>query len=242
MESEQDNDGTTKILGSLEGVEQVVAQREREILKAMNIYQRLARIRGEVQKVEKSGKHKHFSFAKHDDVTATLAPLYLKYGVDREVSINRTERSGAVLAVTGALRWINIDKPDDYKAIGIFAEGVDVGHRQGGEPNIDGLAVGKAISYAVKIAELKNFCLVGESTPDSERASIGAPVAAPPSSGDYLKLKELYDSCSSEAELKAIRGMVMPLVQGKALDQAQVAELSKLDHEAKQRIQKESGK
>ncbi len=226
MESEQDKENSTRILGSPED------------LSRLNIYQRLARIRAEVQTVEKSGKHKHFAYAKHDDVTATLAPLYLKYGVDREVSINRTERSGAVLAVTAALRWINIDKPDDYKAVGIFAEGVDVGFRQGGEPNIDGLAVGKAISYAVKIAELKNFCLVGESSPDNERASIGVPQAAPPTSGDYLKLKELYQSCSTEEELKAIRGMVMPLVQGKALTQEQISELSKLDHEAKGRIGK----
>lgn len=202
----------------------------------LNIYQRLACIRAEVQTVEKSGKHKHFAYAKHDDVTATLAPLYLRFGVDRCVSIERTTRQGAVLAVEAIMAWVNIDDPNDRKQVGIFAEGVDVGFRTGGEPNIDGLAVGKAISYAVKIAELKNFCLVGEATPDSERATIGLPQATPPSSDDYVKLKELYQSCGTEAELKTIRGMVMPLVQGKSLSQEQIAELSKLDHEAKGRI------
>lgn len=237
MESEKDSGDSTKVQF---GVEEVLAQRSREILQSLNIYQRLHRIRSEVQTIEKSGKHKHFAYAKHDDVTATLAPLYLKYGVDREVSITETGRIGSVLSVRGWIKWVNIDNPDDCKQVGIFAEGVDVGFRQGGEPNIDGLAVGKAISYAVKIAELKNFCLVGESTPDNERAAIGAPpaVTVSPTSEDYKNLKQLYESCATEPELVAIRKMVSPLVLGKALSQEQIAELSKLDHEAKGRIGK----
>lgn len=222
MASETDSESSTKVYGSPLD------------LSGLNIYQRLARIRADVQTVEKAGKHKHFAYAKHDDVTATLAPLYLKYGVDREVSITQTGRIGSVLSVTGKLRWVNIDNPSDCKEVGIFAEGVDVGFRTGGEPNIDGLAVGKAISYAVKMAELKNFCLVGEATPDTDRTSIGV-APTPPSGEDYAKLKQLYESCSTEAELKAIRGMLMPLVQSKSLSNEQISELSKLDHQAKER-------
>lgn len=234
MESEKDNVDSTKV--------QFAGGPDKEDpprIEPLNIYQRLHRIRSEVQTIEKAGKHKHFAYAKHDDVTATLAPLYLKYGVDREVSITETGRIGSVLSVRGWIKWVNIDSPDDCKQVGIFAEGVDVGFRNGGEPNIDGLAVGKAISYAVKIAELKNFCLVGESAPDNERAAIGAPPPAinvSPSSEDYKNLKQLYESCGTEAELTAIRKMVSPLVLGKALSQEQIAELSRLDHEAKGRM------
>lgn len=207
----------------------------------LNIYQRLHRIRGEVQRVEKAGKHAHFAFAKHDDVTATLAPLYLKYGVDRQVSMRRVERSGSVLGVEVELAWVNIDNPDDKKSVVTFAEGIDNGFRKDGSPNIDGLASGKAVSYAVKIAEMKNFCLVGESTPDNERAALGAPNTAPvaaPSSDELQKLKELYQSCGTKEELQAIRKMIAPLVASRALTSEQVAELSPLDHQASQRIGK----
>lgn len=218
MGSEQDSASTTKVLGSPEDITK------------LNIYQRLARIRAEVQTVEKSGKHKHFAYAKHDDVTATLAPLYLKYGVDREVSIDDVARSNEAFLVKGTMSWVNVDNPSDRKTVGISAEGVDIKQN-------DGLASGKALSYAVKISELKNFCLIGEPTPDNERAQIGVSASfVPPSTAEYSKLKELYQACGTEEELKTIRGMVMPMVQGKALDQAQISELSKLDHEAKGRI------
>jgi hypothetical protein len=131
---------------------------------------------------------------------------------------------------------VNIDKPEDRKSVLVYTEGVNVMKRDGGE-NRDGLASGKALSYAVKMAELKNFCLVGDTTADNERSGsfASAPDVPPPSTEEYVKLKQLYESCSTKDELTAIRGMLSPLVQQKKLTDEQVKELSKLDADAKVR-------
>ncbi len=204
----------------------------------LNIYQRIREVKREVNSVDKAGKHQQgFAFMKHDDVTAALSGLFVKWGIDREVSVKETTRFENILQMVVEVSWVNVDKPEDRKSVLVYTEGVNVMKRDGGE-NRDGLASGKALSYAVKMAELKNFCLVGDTTADNERNAgsfASAPDVPPPSEGEYKKLKELYESCSTKDELGAIRAMVTPLVQQKKITAEQVAELSKLDADAKGR-------
>ena len=207
------------------------------ISEGLNIYQRLREVRREVTGVTKAGKHAHgFRFVTHDDVTAALSGLYVKWGIDREVSVEGHVRGGHVLSLDLRIDWVNVDDPTDRKSVHVYAEGIDQGTRKDGSLNVDGLAAGKAMSYAVKMAELKNFCLTGDSTPDNERmrAEDNAP-APPPSSDEYRQLVELYKSCSTAAELQKLREMLSPLVQRKVLLPEQMQELSKLDSEAKGR-------
>lgn len=206
----------------------------------LNIYQRIQCVKRAVSGVDKKGKHAQgFAFLKHDDVTAALSGLFVKYGIDRTVDVERVEHRENVLDMWLIVSWVNVDDPDDRKSVRVFAEGVNIVKREGGM-NRDGLASGKAMSYAVKMAELKNFCLVGDTTPDSEKATMGSfdssgPAVAPPSEGEYKKLVELYSSCSTMKELQAIREILSPLVQAKKLTSEQMAELSRLDGEAKKR-------
>ncbi len=204
----------------------------------LNVYQRIQRVKQAVSGVDKRGKHAQgFAFLKHDDVTAALSGLFVKYGIDREVTTLSMEQRENVCVLTVQISWVNVDRPEDRKTVVTYAEGVNVMKRDGSGANVDGLATGKALSYAVKMAELKNFCLVGDTTPDSEKLGSfeSAPQVAVPTSEEYKQLVELYQSCSTTAELTKIREMVTPLVHQGKLTTEQKAELSKLDSEAKKR-------
>jgi hypothetical protein len=200
---------------------------------ARNIYQRIQAIKREVHGVDQKGKHTHgFRFAKHDDVTHALSGLYVKHGVDREVSIEQVERVGPVLAMWVTVTWVNVDDPADFKKVKVFAEGVDVGKR-GQDINIDGLASGKGLSYAVKIAEMKNFCLVGDTTLDNESPVALAPAEAP-TDVEFAQLCEGYKSAATIDQFQAARVKVSIVLA--RLSSTQQQELSKLDHQAKERI------
>ncbi len=206
----------------------------------LNVYQRIREIKRELFGIKQKKHTMGFSFMSHDDVTAALSPLYVKWGVDREVTVLSAERTGGIIALRVRVAWVNVDDPVDRKDTEVFSEGIDVTKRDG-TLNTDGLAAGKGLSFAVKFAELKNFCMVGDTTPDNERARIGhdddpsKPPPAPPSSEEYQQLVELYKSCSTLPELTKIREMLTPLVHRKVLTGDQMTELSKLDSEAKGR-------
>ena len=203
-------------------------------ISSLNIYQRIREIKREVHGIKQRRHTMGFNFAGHDAVTAALSPLYVQWGVDREVTVISALRVDGIIGMNVQVSWVNVDNPEDRKTVMVFAEGVDITKRDG-SLNTDGLASGKGLSYAVKMAELKNFCLVGDTTPDSEVAK-SAPDVPPPTDTEYSQLVELYKSCSTKPELDAIRTMVSPLVQQKKLSPEQSQELSKLDSEARTRI------
>ena len=209
----------------------------------LNIYQRIQRVKQAVSGVDKKGKHAQgFAFLKHDDVTAALSGLFVKFGIDRAVDVERVEQRENILDMWVLVSWVNVDDPDDRKTVRMYAEGVNI-IRQNGGVNRDGLASGKALSYAVKMAELKNFCLVGDTTPDAERSggSFGgsfdsAQQVAAPTDDEYKQLCQLYKDCPTFEEFQAIRKMVTPLVHQGKLSKEQGAELSRLDNEANVRL------
>ena len=206
--------------------------------RVLNIYQRIREVKREVHSIDKSGKHQQgFAFMKHDDVTAALSGLFVKYGIDREVSVIHQHRHENILELMVRVSWVNVDDPSDRKSVDVYTEGVNVMKRDGGE-NRDGLASGKALSYAVKMAELKNFCLVGDTTADNERNAgsfASAPDVPVPSSAEFEEMKQLYKDCPTETEFKAVREKLTPYTMQKKFTPEQTAELSKLDAEAKVR-------
>lgn len=203
----------------------------------MNIYQRLLEVRREVHTIDKNGKHgSGFRFATHDDVTRALGGLYVKWGIDREVTVLEALREANIIGMMVQVSWVNVDNPADRKTTQVFSEGIDV-IRRDGQMNTDGLASQKGLSYAVKSIELKNFCLVGDSTPDNERSNAredSTPVE-PPSAEEYDKLCAAYKACSDKTTLTSLRERLTPLVNQKKLTNEQMAALSKLDSEARER-------
>jgi hypothetical protein len=103
-----------------------------------------------------------FDIIKHDDVTRALRPLYLKYGIIQRVSVQGSRQlEGGTTELEVAVTWINVDEPADQLFV------LSVGHsssnyvdKSTGVMKRDDLGVGKALSYAVKMAQLKNFALL----------------------------------------------------------------------------------
>lgn len=125
----------------------------------LNVYQRLAAAMGEVDYIQKEFKKgMNYTVVSHDAVTAKVRPVLLKNGIvyfpvrcDHKQDGNRAECSMTV-------RFVNIDKPDDYFEVPTFGYGID--------PQDKG--PGKAMSYAVKYALLKALGLETGDDPDTE--------------------------------------------------------------------------
>lgn len=139
----------------------------------LNIHQRIHAIMKDVSYVQKGNKkvNNHYKFVSHDAVTSKVRPALLKHGVlavpsyfDISVHGNRTNCSMS-------MKFVNIDKPEDY---------IDIpcaGFGQGIDPQDKG--AGKAMSYAYKYALLKIFAL--ETGDDPEKDNINhKPEPKPP--------------------------------------------------------------
>lgn len=112
----------------------------------LNIYQRLAAVMSEVTYIQKERKAgMNYTIVSHDAVTAKVRPALLKNGiVYHPVSCQHTHNGNrAECAMT--VRFVNVDKPDDFFDVPTFGYGID--------PQDKG--PGKAMSYAVKYALLK---------------------------------------------------------------------------------------
>jgi len=130
---------------------------------APNIYQRMLAVMGEVESVQKADKmvNGQYRYVTHDAVTAALHKPCVKHGIfvathleDFKQDGNRSE---AMLAVT----FINADQPEDRFTVRSVGFGIDKSDK----------GPGKATSYALKIALLKQFLLeAGEA--DNEAADI----------------------------------------------------------------------
>lgn len=127
-----------------------------------NIYQRLAEVMKAVSYVQKEDKkvNNQYTFVSHDAVTAKLRPALIDNGIMPIVTVKSSAQDGNRTEVTILVRFVNIDKPEEMVEVESFGYGID--------PQDKG--PGKAVSYAVKYAFLKTFCL--ETGDDPERDNI----------------------------------------------------------------------
>lgn len=136
----------------------------------MNIHQRINAVQLEVESVNKTRQNEHFKykFIGHDDVTAALRGAKVKAGIVTEVTMNQCIREGAMVRVEALVSYVNMDEPTDRLTVAAWGESFMDPTRNNPDPRPNDLQIGKAFSYAVKLAELKNFQLIGDSTPDNE--------------------------------------------------------------------------
>lgn len=135
--------------------------------KPMNIFQRMNAVMADVTGVdkEKYNKPNNYKYQGHDAITAALRGAYVKHGIVRTATVATYERmQGGHLCLGVDVSWINIDDPSDRFTVRSYGESPR--QTQNGDPT--GVQTGIALSYAVKIAELKAFSLKGDSTPDAE--------------------------------------------------------------------------
>ena len=119
--------------------------------KVLNIYQRLNAIMSEVTAVQKEDKkvNNQYTFVSHDAVAAALHGPMVKHGVVMVPSVAEIKQDGNRTEVKMEISFVNVDDSADRIVVMFPGYGID--------PSDKG--IGKAISYAVKYALLKVFCL-----------------------------------------------------------------------------------
>ena len=129
----------------------------------LNIHQRMLGVMKDVkyiQKQEKAAKGLPYKYITHDQVTGILHEAFVKWGIVATCSCSEFTQDGNRTTVLVTVHFINADDPKDYVHVKQIGYGVD---NQDKGP-------GKAISYAFKMACLKNFML--ETGEDPERDNI----------------------------------------------------------------------
>lgn len=131
----------------------------------MNIYQRVNEVRKQVAYIKKDAKVLNYKAVTHDAVIATIRPSLIENGiitvptlVDESMAPTGTKtKSGTPIMRYEAkfcISFVNMDEPQDRIEMSVPAHANDEGDK----------APGKALSYAVKMAELKLFNIeTGES-------------------------------------------------------------------------------
>jgi len=131
-------------------------------MEKLNIYQRIVAVMKEVKYVQKSDRkvNNMYSFVTHDSVTAALHEPMANHGIVMVPTVAELVQDGNRTIIKMEISFINADDPADKITINHYGYGID--------PQDKG--IGKAISYAVKYALLKLFCL--ETGDDVEKDSI----------------------------------------------------------------------
>lgn len=111
-----------------------------------------------------------YRFVSHDQVTAKLHPLLVKYRVVVVPSVEEMIQDGNRTTVKLLVSFVNADDPKEAITQRYIAHGIDGGglSREGKPLPVGDKGPGKAISYAYKYALLKTFCLETGDDPDND--------------------------------------------------------------------------
>lgn len=130
--------------------------------KVSNIYQRVNAVMKEVTYIQKENKkvNGQYTFVSHDAVTGILHEPMARHGIVMVPTVAELEQEGNRTSIKMEINFINIDKPEDKITVYHWGYGIDSQDK----------GIGKAVSYAVKYALLKLFCL--ETGDDVEKDNI----------------------------------------------------------------------
>jgi len=130
--------------------------------KTLNIYQKINAVMQEVKYVQKENKkvNGQYTFVSHDAVTGILHEPLARHGIVMIPTTDKIVQDGNRTSVEMTISFINSDRPEDRFSVRQFGYGIDSQDK----------GIGKAISYAVKYALLKVFCL--ETGDDVEKDNI----------------------------------------------------------------------
>jgi len=135
--------------------------------KTKNIYQKIVEVMKEVKYIQKSDKkvNGQYSFVTHDSVTAALHEPLANHGIVMIPSILDLHQDGNRTVAKMEISFVNADKPEDKITMIHYGYGIDAQDK----------GVGKAVSYAVKYALLKMFCLETGDDPEKDTIPYEAP-------------------------------------------------------------------
>lgn len=128
----------------------------------MNIYQRVNAVMKIVKYVQKESRkvNNMYTFVSHDQVAASLHDPMTEHGIVMIPSVKELTQDGNRTLVNMEISFVNADKPEDKIVVNHYGYGIDQQDK----------GIGKAVSYAVKYALLKLFCL--ETGDDVEKSDI----------------------------------------------------------------------
>lgn len=127
---------------------------------ALNIYQRIHAVMGEVDYVQKEKRGgMNYSIVSHDAVTALVRPRLHAHGVVYHPVEMVRSQDGNRTQIDFSVAFVNIDNPEDRIVVPTCGYGIDSQDK----------GVGKAISYGVKYALLKLLGLETGDDPDNDQ-------------------------------------------------------------------------
>lgn len=117
-------------------------------------------VMSKVTYVQKGSKkvNNQYNYVSHDAVVAKIRPALVEAGIVTTVTVCEHAQDGNRTDVTIEMGFHNVDNAADTLSIRAFGFGID--------PQDKG--PGKAVSYAVKYALLKTFCLETGDDPDHD--------------------------------------------------------------------------
>jgi hypothetical protein len=159
------------------------------IKQPLNIYQRLNAVMLDVQYIQKLDKtvNGQYRFVSHDQVIGVLHGPITKHGIAVIPSVLEHEKQGTTTTLKIQVSFVNIDNPNDRVDTIYFGYGVDGGDK----------GIGKAISYAVKYAMLKTFCL--ETGDDPDYTPSITPEKAEKDAVSVAEIQKFFESTSDQA-------------------------------------------
>lgn len=159
---------------------------------AMNLYQKLSAITGEIGSIAKGGQNseQHYSFIEYAAVAGALRTLFAKYHVmclpnmgerHAEHFTSSYGKQATATTITFVFTFVNSDKPDETHAITWVGEAIDYGDK----------GTNKAATAALKYCLMRTFNVSekGDEDPDSASPDRGEPAKA--ASQPEAKAKEV---------------------------------------------------
>lgn len=165
----------------------------------LNIFQRILGIMSELDYIQKGPKtvNGQYRYASHDQVTAAIHPLLVKYGVAAIPTVEESVQEGNRTVIKLLTSFINVDSPTDQFTTRSLGYGIDAGDK----------GPGKAVSYAFKMACLKTFCLETGEDPDNNANAAYEPekcldfdLTITPHIKDEKKLKKFLNECAESTK------------------------------------------
>ncbi len=126
----------------------------------LNVYEKILGVMSELDYIQKGPKtvNGQYRYASHDQVTAAIHPLLVKYKLVVIPTVEDSVQEGNRTVVKQLITFVNAENPSDCFTVRSVGYGIDSGDK----------GPGKAISYAFKMACLKTFCLETGDDPDMD--------------------------------------------------------------------------
>lgn len=156
-----------------------------------------------------------YRFVSHDDVAEKVHPLLVKHRVLALPTTIDLKQEGNRTTVMQRVFFVNADDPKDQFNVDFPGYGVD--------PSDKG--PGKAISYAIKYALLKTFCLETGEDPDKDSKSRYEPVKC-------LEFDLMIPSTFTEADKKRLHKFLAESAEahGKHIEEVKAKAVSNMDN------------